>query len=217
MFNVSKVTLIDSMGNDLTVVNAARVSMDTSHDVFDETSDTKLINYLAKHNHFTPFTHVQIQLRIQMPIFVARQWFKHTVGVSRNEVSRRYVSSPPEFYMPETFRHRPESSIKQGSGGDLSEELNTKFKKDYADLVYHSYGLYSKMIDDGVCPEQARMVLPQSMITEFYETASLSAYARICGLRLDGHAQKETRDVAVLINDICRNIAPISWSALCSY
>lgn len=209
--NHSTVTLIDSMGDDKTVANAARVSFAKEVTEFGP-GDEKLIRYLAKHNHWTPFSHVMVTLRIKMPVFVARQWFKHTVGLSRNEISRRYVDDTPEFYLPDVIRARPSGSVKQGSGGahPVSDGWRHVLREHY-DRVLR---VYDALIADGVAPEQARMVLPMSHMTEFYETASLAAYARVAGLRLDAHAQEETRDVALLIAPIMAGIVPVSWAAL---
>ena len=207
------VELVGVLGNDLTVVNAARVSTDKMSSVVNE-KDEKLILYLATHNHWTPFAHVQFQFRMKMPIFVAREWFRSTVGLSRNEVSRRYVDTPPEFWTPKgAWRGRAEN-VKQGSG-----DLLPTYTRDGATLVYeHALYLatnaYKVLLDKGVCPEQARAVLPQSMITEFIETGSLAAYARIYGLRTDAHAQKEIQDYALAIGEHIEKIVPVSWKAL---
>ena len=207
------VELIGVLGNDLTVVNAARVSMHKeSHKVCAD--DEKLIRYLATHNHWTPFAHVQFQFRIKMPIFVAREWFRSTVGLSRNEVSRRYVDNTPEFWNPNgAWRGRAEHA-KQGSGG-----LLPSYTRGGATLVYeHALNLaanaYKLLLEKGVCPEQARAVLPQSMMTEFIETGSLAAYSRIYGLRTDPHAQKEIQDYALAIGEHIEKIVPVSWAAL---
>jgi thymidylate synthase (FAD) len=175
-------------------------------------SDVGLVRYLAEHNHWTPFAHVVVTLRLAMPIFIARQWFKHTVGGTRNEVSRRYVDDQPEYFLPEILRARPDGSIKQGSG---DEHPNSKFWLDAIKLQWQDVDyLYERMIADGVAPEQARIILPMGHMTEFYETASLSFYARAAGLRLDGHAQKEIRDLMLLVAEAVQPIAPVSWDRL---
>jgi thymidylate synthase (FAD) len=208
---VGNAHLIDSMGDDLTVVNAARVSM--GKESFWEMSklperDAKLINYLAKHQHWTPFSHVMVTLRLKMPIFVARQWFKHTIGFTRNEISRRYVDETPEFYSPERLRLRADN-VKQGSS---DEEIETdEFNKEYEDSAL---ALYRLNLDDGVAPELARMYLPQSTYTEFYETASLAAYARLFNLRTEETSQQEIRKYAEVVGEICSWIAEESWDAL---
>jgi thymidylate synthase (FAD) len=239
-----KVEYIDHMGDDLRTVNAARVSMnkeseweetewcsygheidcvDTTYKVLSE-KDAKLIKYLAKHDHWTPFAHPQITLRITAPIFVARQLMKHQQGLVVNEVSRRYVDSEPEFYTPKEWRGRPEGSIKQGSSDKvITEEItvsipsivgNDGWNADYKDICDIAMEWYLCAIDKGVAPEQARMILPQSMMTSWYWTGSLAAYARVCKQRLDSHAQSETREVAQMIADIIQTLFPVSWKAL---
>ena len=205
------IELLDHMGDDLAVVNAARVSMHKeSHKVCAD--DEKLIRYLAKHKHWTPFAHVQFQFRIKMPIFVARQWTKSSVGVIRNEVSRRYVDNPPEFWKPNgDWRGRAEH-VKQGSGGLLTGRHTAQTI--YENAIDVAASRYKMLLDKGVCPEQARAVLPQSMMTEFIETGSLAAYARIYGLRTDPHAQKEIQDYALAIGEHIEKIVPVSWAAL---
>lgn len=231
---ISSVELLTHMGDDLMVVNAARVSMakESAWGYSDELGielelterDKKLINYLAKHKHWTPFSHPQVQLRIKIPIFVARQWFKHMIGFTRNEVSRRYVDDTPEFYLPglDGWRSRAKN-VKQGSSDQIVTNIGVDDFDGYGEahpdsfagaLYAHALSIYEGMINSGVCPEQARMVLPQSMYTEFIETGSLAAYARLAGLRLDGHAQKEIRDYAKAVDEILKNLFPVSWEAL---
>jgi len=209
---MNKIELIDHMGSDLTVVNAARVSMAKAHDEFDSLSDTKLIKYLAKNNHWTPFSQPQIQFRIRMPIFVARQWLKHQIGFTRNETSRRYVSDTPEFYTPDEWRGRPDDNIKQGS----SEKIitNSVISTCYENLIKEALATYEYMLKEGVAPEMARMVLPQSMMTEFIETGSLAAYARLIKLREGEHAQKEIKEYATTIKNKLIPLFPVSLEAL---
>ena len=203
--------LIDSMGGDLTAVNAARVSFAKKKEVMDE-KDEKLIRYLASHKHWTPFGHIILQFRITAPIFVARQWYRHTVGFARNEESRRYIRNEPSVFHPTNWRSKPEGSIKQGSG---SVHQDSHFwDKDYKDLVDRSLRFYNKMIEDGVAPEQARMVLPQATETSWVETASLYAYARLCNERMQPDAQVEIRDLAEKVYNQCREVAPVSWKEL---
>lgn len=198
------------IGDDVAVVNAARVSFNKQITEMGE-SDTKLITYLANHGHWSPFSHPQIRLRIKIPIFVARQWFKHTVGFTRNEVSRRYVNSDPEFYYCAQWR-KAAKDVKQGSSNEIF--LNDEFQKSYENTCNLALGTYNHMIQSGVCSEQARMLLPQSAMTEFIETGSLYGYARLCQLRLDTHAQKEIREVAEEVYKIMNTYFPISWKAL---
>lgn len=206
-----EIKLIDHMGSDLRVVNAARVSFKKEKEEFDE-RDERLIRYLASHNHFTPFTHPQITLYEKVPIFVARQRFKHTVGFTYNEVSRRYVDDEPEFYEPEVWRERAEN-VKQGSSD------KAVFGSDIVSLAVsvmndQMVGVYKDLLGAGVAPEQARMVLPQSMYTEYYVTGSLAAFARAYNLRSDPHAQMEIQEVAKMWDSIIRPLFPISWGAL---
>ena len=209
-----KIQLINSMGDDLTVVNAARVSFSKIAEKFTD-KDEKLINYLAKHKHWTPFSQVQYQVRISAPIFVARQWFKHQIGITRNEVSRRYVDYKPDYYETRLWRKRPENK-KQGSS-DTSFFSETELDTVgfiYSDAIRHASDAYYAMIDKGVAPEQARAVLPQAMYTEWVETGSLAAAARIVGLRDQDDAQKEIRDLAIMLHNEIQFIAPVSWGAL---
>jgi thymidylate synthase (FAD) len=207
----SSVEMIDSMGNDLMVVNAARVSFAKVSTELNE-ADKKLIRYLAKHGHITPFFHPQVQFRIKMPIFVAREWFRHTVGFSRNEVSRRYVDFKAETYNPLHLRAR-DPKLKQGSKEEDVEE-NEKaaelIQKSHDDAIAN----YEALMELNVAPEMARMALPQSMYTEFIETSSLYGYARLCKLRLDPHAQREIQEYAKAIDIILREKFPVSWEAL---
>ena len=206
------------MGSDLTVVNSARVSFN-KESALDENDmltlgDSRLIAYLAKHQHITPFTHPQITLRETIPIFVARQRFKHVVGFTYNEVSRRYVDDSPEFYEPDTWRARPEGSVKQGSAGDHT--ASGYYKQKVAVFNEKARQLYQDMLNEGIAPEQARMVLPQSMITSYYVTGSLAAFARAYKQRIDSHAQKEIQDLAVQWDSIISLLYPVSWKALVS-
>tara|TARA_R110000824_G_scaffold110502_2_gene258587 strand:- start:416 stop:1051 length:636 start_codon:yes stop_codon:yes gene_type:complete len=206
-----KAELVDTLGSDLTVVNAARVSFDKHHKLFTN-GDEKLIKYLATHGHWTPFGHPQLQLRISAPIFVARQLIKHQVGLVWNEVSRRYVDSKPMFYVTKTWRSKAENK-KQGSGDEIIELAPEEW--DYIDKAYRwANDSYSMLLKKGVAPEQARMVLPQSMYTEWYWTGSLFAFSRVCRLRLHNDAQLETRELAQQINDLIKPKFPISWRYL---
>lgn len=182
--------------------------------------DRKLIFYLEKHGHWTPFSHCMITMRETVPIFVARQRYKHMVGFTYNEVSRRYVDEDPEFYVPDVWRKRS-LSVKQGSLDEAVEEpmyfrfINTRTTSEsYERYIDYAKSLYQDMLEHGVAPEQARMILPQSMLTSYYVTGSLAAWARAYKLRIDPHAQKEIRDLAVQWNDIISPKFPISWKAL---
>ena len=244
---------ISHMGDDLLVANAARVSMDKESDwarynctgcqnSVQEScghncelpstpkglveGDKKLLNYLAKHSHWTPFSHPQITMRETVPIFVARQRFKHMVGFTYNEVSRRYVDDEPEFYTPDVWRSRPEGSIKQGSGSEVVADVEWDYdhhsggaskvdiKDVYEEVVDTCQLAYLNMLSAGVAPEQARMVLPQSMYTSYYVTGSLSAWARAYKQRIDPHAQVEIQDLARQWDTIIKPLYPESWEAL---
>lgn len=214
------------MGSDLTVCDAARVSFHkesdweyfTDEDGVQSTrlseKDTKLINYLAKHNHWTCFGHCTASFRIKAPIFVARQLGKHQVGLVWNEVSRRYVDEEPEFFFPSEWRGKPVNA-KQGSSGvlaDLQPEMVISATAQYA--TQHALNTYTDLLAVGVAPEQARMVLPQNMMTEWVWTGSLAAFARVCKLRRDTHAQQETQELAQQISNIMGTLFPVSWKAL---
>lgn len=205
-----KAEYISHMGNDLTVVNAARVSFDKQTDVLQE-ADIKLIKYLANNKHWTPFSHPSITLRIKAPIFVRTQLFKHKVGFTENEVSRRYVDKDPEFFFP-ILRKRHEN-LKQGSRDEFPDNLEA-CEAVLLRAQQHSFFCYKILLAEGVCPEQARMVLPQNMYTEWFWTGSLAAFARMCKQRLDPHAQQETREIAQQIADIIKPLFPHSWSSL---
>mgnify|MGYP003332676488 CR=1 FL=1 len=228
--NKSTVELIDSMGNDLTVVNAARVSFDKQSEYrtigvqeeYDVDSrlishypievlkeeDEKLIKYLARHNHWSPFAHTGITLRVSAPIFVARQLVKHQVGGVWNEVSRRYVDDEPVFYFPKVWRKRADN-VKQGSSNEQADVGNGP--KLTIDSVL---ALYENLLKTGVAPEQARMILPQNMVTSWYWTGSLMFFHRVFRQRTDSHAQVETQEVALQIGNICAKLFPVSWKAL---
>ena len=195
------VTLIDKMGSDLSVVNAARVSFAKKKTEFDE-KDEKLIKYLAEHDHWSPFGHASMQFLIKAPIFVARQLVKHQVGLIWNEVSRRYVDDEPEFYIPFIWRSRPENK-KQGSG-------DKEIEFDITDIVQASKTVYKQMLEEDISPEMARMILPQNMMTEWYWSGSLMAFARVCNLRNKEDAQQETRVVTEHIARHLKDHFPVS-------
>jgi thymidylate synthase (FAD) len=207
------IELLDTFGDDLTVVNAARVSFAKESTEMCE-RDAKLIKYLAEHNHVTPFFHPQARFRIKMPIFVAREWYRHQIGFARNEVSRRYVDVEPECWLPavEDLRAR-DPKIKQGSLSDPVAEAGwwQARLRQYNDRTVE---LYNEMIKGGVAPEVARVVLPQGMYTEFIETGSLAAYARLCGLRTSPDAQREIQAYARGLSELLIPRFPTSWSAL---
>jgi len=214
-----KATLIDSMGGDLSVVNAARVSFGKQSELEEpfedcdpsllrlKSKDEKLIEYLAKHKHISPFGHCFASFHVKAPVFVARQLVKHKF-LRWNEISRRYVDSEPEFYVPDVWRGRS-SDKKQGSEGSWQPDFNQ-----LDDAMEQVKDLYDQMIYDGCAPEQARMVLPQSMMTEWYWSGSLDAFADMCNLRLKEDTQYESRLVAQEMDKEMSLLYPVSWKAL---
>ena len=211
------VTLIDSMGSDLTVVNAARVSFNKKSD-WDEdntltVTDSILISYLARHKHMSPFGHCFATFHVKAPVFVARQLVKHKF-LRWNEVSRRYVDHEPEFYEPTTWRKRSKDK-KQGSAGEIT--LSYKTISTLAKNAVWYRKTYKKLIDDGIAPEQARMTLPLSLMTEWYWSGSLDAWSDMCKLRQGEDAQEETRLVANSISMDMGTLFPDSWIALLAY
>jgi thymidylate synthase (FAD) len=221
-----KASYIDHMGTDLSVVNAARVSFGKKSELVEvdgyltlKDADVRLINYLAKHKHYSPFGHAFASFHVKAPIFVARQLVKHKF-LRWNEISRRYVDDPPEFYVPEVWREKSEDK-KQGSQGEIvtscvldmcGEYTHPKFAAEEIHLI--SLQVYNSMIEGGVAPEQARMVLPQSMMTEWYWSGSLDAFADMAKLRLKEDTQYETRLVAQQIDKVMSELFPFSWEAL---
>ena len=209
-----EVTYVDHMGSDLSVVNAARVSFgkrsewnpDWRDDHYEPLlpADSKLIKYLAKHKHTSPFGHCFASFHVKAPVFVARQLVKHKF-LRWNEISRRYVDDEPEFYVPDEWRERS-ADKKQGSGEPVDFHITVDY--DWSLMQYNS------LIDRGVCPEQARMVLPQSMMTEWYWSGSLDAFADMCKLRCASDTQAETAEVAKQISIKMHELFPVSWMAL---
>lgn len=205
------VEVLETFGDDLTVVNAARVSFNKESTELTE-KDGKLIKYLADHNHVTPFFHPQIRMRLKMPIFVAREWYRHQIGFARNEVSRRYVDYTPICYVPQIVRAR-DAKLKQGSKEEPVDDAGM-CKLLIKDINDRAIETYDQLLASGVAPELARTILPQGMYTEFIETGSLAAYARLCQLRLDPSAQWEIRQYADTVNKLLVSRFPVSWAAL---
>jgi thymidylate synthase (FAD) len=200
---------------DLLVVNAARCSFDKEHKVFNEDKDTRLLNYLAREKHVLPFRHPVATLRLHMPIFVARQIAKHQVGFSSSEVSRRYITGEPEFYCPIVWREKADN-VKQGSSDTVHPR--NKNMKDYNQFVVkNAVHVYNSMLSDGVAPEQARMVLPQSMYTTCVMTGSLLGWHHLYRLRTEEHAQLEVQKYGRAVADIMAQVFPQSWEALCQH
>lgn len=207
-----KAELLDWMGNDLSVTNAARVSFAKEGTEFDEVKDTKLIKYLAEHNHWTPFAHTALKFRCSAPVPIRTQAFKHKQGLVENEESRRYISSTPEVYIPDFFRSKPEGSAKQGSGGKHPD--SDFWVSEYKEEIKECINLYERMIENGVCPEQARFILPQGAIVNWIWTGNLYAFANFYLKRTDPHAQKEVQILAKEIGEKAKEIFPVSWDAL---
>lgn len=217
-----KAELLDYMGTDLAVVDAARVSFNKTSG-WEETefpgiefnlkeSDVKLINYLAKYDHWTPFAHTALKFRCSAPVPIRTQAFKHKIGMVENEESRRYISSTPEIYIPEFFRAKPEGSIKQGSAGEHP-------KSDYWKREYKTYStmcvqLYTDMVDKGVCPEQARFILPQGAIVNWIWTGNLVSFANFYNKRTEATAQYEVKVLAESVGEKVAELFPVSWKAL---
>lgn len=223
-----KVELLDYMGDDLAVVNAAKVSFSKESEWDFETDyesgvpvevrevlaekDSKLIKYLAKHDHWTPFAHTALKFRVAAPVPIRTQCFKHKIGLVENEESRRYISTTPEIFIPEFFRSKPEGSIKQGSGE--KHEYSDAWLDEYKGVVDLAVKTYTSMLEDGVCPEQARFILPQGAIVNWIWTGNLVSFANFYNKRTDVNAQKEVQMVAQLVGKEIERIFPVSWLAL---
>lgn len=205
------VALVDAMGSDLSVVNAARVSMGKRHDVFTP-EDEKLIQYLAREGHTSPFRHAFLSFHVKCPLFVKGQFDKHQVGISINTISGRYVKTADDWYSPDTLRKAAEN-VKQGSKSEAIGH-NTGWLKTMANHYEESMELYNRLIQAGVCREQARTILPQGMNTEFYMSGSLQAFAHFIKLRTDSHAQKEIQDYGFAFKELVSPLFPVSLKAL---
>ena len=220
-----EVTYVNHMGDDLSVVNAARVSFGKKSDYMPRVhmgepkvlqyKDDRLIKYLAKHKHKSPFNHTFTTFHVKAPVFVARQLVKHEY-MPWNEISRRYVDSEPELYEPEVWRGRS-ADKKQGSEGVVTLYEDHQMRQAYHPTEINVYSLetYNYLLEQGVAPEQARMVLPQSMMTEWYWSGSLDAFADMCILRCASDTQQETQEVANQISVKMHKLFPVSWMALC--
>jgi len=223
-----KIEYLMHCGSDDTIANTARVSMEEEGkwnelpENYTPAQRDRLIRYLATHKHTSPFRHNNLSVRCSVPLFIARQLGKHQVGLSWNEVSRRYVDTAPTFHTPAAWRSRPDGSIKQGSGDSLVHHCDDGYHGEagepinyvYDELITHAVIVYESMLAAGVAPEQARMVLPQSMLTEFIWSGSLMAFAHIYNLRIDGHAQVEAQEFARQLDTIIRPLFPVAWEAL---
>jgi len=211
--HVNPVEFVSIMGNDDAVCDAARVSFDKKAAGYSVGQNKKLIDYLAKHDHWSPFSHCFIKFRFKAPMFIARQFQKHVVGFSWNEVSRRYVDSPPSFFVPFAWRKRPEN-MKQGSVLEDQVILKDDVLKSYVNQMAEHAKDYKTMISQGFCPEQVRMLMPQAMMTEWIWTGSLMAWARFCKLRGDSHAQYECWKYSEAVSHTMLDHFPLSAKAL---
>jgi len=214
------VDYIQHTGSDLSVVNAARVSFDVEsemeqNDLFGPPElaekDARLISYLARHEHTSPFNHTFITLRVKAPLFVARQLVKHKF-MPWNEISRRYVDSVPEFYWGDL--RQAADNVKQGSGGYVGDKQQELTMHEFQRVAEGAINAYLNALDDGICAEQARMILPQNMYTEWYWSGTLGAWADMYKLRIDAHSQKETQEVAAMCGDIIAPLFPVAWKSL---
>lgn len=206
-----KVKYLNHMGGDLSVVNSARVSFGKNKDSIDE-KDVKLINYLAKYKHFTPFEHCSLSVLVRCPLFIRSQIHRHRT-FSYNEISRRYTSENIEFYEPEVYRKQHDKS-KQCSAENFDEDTSNAIRELVKESHSKALKLYNQLIDEGVAREMARGILPQNLMTEFWMTGNLRNWIHFLGLRVDSHAQKEVRDIARPILDIIKEKFPISAKAL---
>lgn len=211
-----RVELVDHMGSDLSVVNAARVSFAKESTEFNG-KDAKLVNFLAREKHVLPFRHPTISLRCKAPIFLARQLGKHQVGMTWSEESRRYIDSEPDFFWPDKWRKRAEN-VKQGSSDEAVQYESlwqfSSIQEDASSLLEDAVSLYNHMLSSGVAPELARMILPQNMYVNWVWTGSLLAFYQMYKLRNEGGAQKEAQDFANLVKEVVAPLYPVSWAAL---
>ena len=207
------VRLIDHMGSDLSVVNAARVSFGKTKEAFED-SDAKLVDYLAEHEHTSPFRHTALTLHVKAPIFVFRQWMKHRIGSEFNEISGRYVEFPEdEYFVPAAFRRQAKVN-KQGSEGSIDEAHRERAMASYLESCRGAVAHYKELLALGVCREQARCVLPLGLYSEVYWTVSLQAVAHFIRLRADAHAQWEIQQYAAAVRELVEPLYPVGLKAL---
>lgn len=199
-----KAELLNYFGSDLMIANIARVSYNKESLEFGE-KDAKLINFLAKHGHTSPFRHPQLQFRIECPIFVERQLFTHQIGWARNSISGRYVDFSDSYWLPDQLRLQSKDS-KQGSAEDISKDANDYYLSRMKSVVDHAKEVYDEMCKSGIAKEQCRIILPLSLETKFIWTGSLQAFIHLCNLRLKKDTQKETRDLVSQMLDLVKNI-----------
>ena len=207
------VIFIDKMGDDYAICDAARVSFDKEAGSYTPEANQKLLRYLADHHHWSPFAHGHLKFKFRAPIFIARQFVKHQVGFAWNEISRRYVSEDPTFWIPDAWRQRP-SNIKQGSVQENAVPLEGEKLKQYIEQMHGHVKDYRALVKDGVCPEQVRAIMPQAMMTEWIWTGSLQAWWRFFSLRRDTNAQAECWPYADAVQTEIIKYFPMSWKAL---
>jgi thymidylate synthase (FAD) len=213
------VEVLAYMGNDLFPINSARESLhkQSEFELSEDGTwvlakkDKKLLTSLVRRNHYTPFTHNGVIFRIKMPIYIARQWFKHTVGFSYNEVSRRYVSEPPEFEFGFPWQQKPVAGIKQGAGEVFNDDAQEAFTTEYTNIIQRVSDTYTDWIARGMAPQQARKILPVSYYTEFWQTGNVESFARLYKLRIDPEAQLETQQYALAIGEHMARLFPEAW------
>lgn len=217
MLRDTDIQLIGITGSDTMVAATARDSYQKKITRFFDRENPKLDNvsliaFLARHKHFAPSTHPSLQFRFAMPYAIAREWFRHSVGLTRSEASRRYITRTPEFFKEGKFRGKAAGGNKQGSGGELNADLQILLEGIADDANEYCLTAYNKMLEMGACPEQARFRLPESNYTYFTETGSLAAYLRIVSLRFAPDAQKEIRDYAAVVAYVIENTFPVTWA-----
>lgn len=211
MSSAIAIEYVDHMGNDLRVANVARVSFNKWKEEFDQ-HDARLIDYLANHEHSSPFRHTAISIRCKVPVFLARQLGKHQAGLSWNEVSRRYVDVGIEYFVPDCWRARPADGIKQGSGEAIE---HTEYIEDvYKRLLTKLDNVYQEFLDHDVAPEMARMILPQSMMVDYIWTGNLLSFFHVYRLRIGEGSQEEAKEFARLLEEIVKPLFPVCWEAL---
>jgi thymidylate synthase (FAD) len=199
-----KIEILSHFGNDLMVVNVAKVSYNKESEEVGH-KEERLLKYLAEHKHTTPFRHPQLQFRVECPIFVERQLFTHQIGWARNSISGRYVDFSDTYWLPEQLRYQSKDS-KQGSSGDVEQEINEEFQRSMAEVIFHAKNVYKRMCEAGIAKEQCRMILPLALETKFIWTGSFHAFVHLCNLRLKPDAQEETRNLVGEMLTLVKNL-----------
>ena len=214
MFVPMEVTLVDSMGSDSSVVDAARVSFSKRATEYTDEANDKLLSFLAREGHWSPFAHTALTVRCKVPLYLAAQLKKHQVGLTWNEVSRRYVTTAIEFYDNQDWHHVPDNK-KQGRGNEVTESTKFKAVTGYQNSCQAAYGGYLYLVDKlNIAPEEARSVLPQATMTEFVWTGSLMAFVRVIKQRSDPGAQLIAQQFAALLADAIKDVYPKAYKVL---